>query len=248
VTTQAPQAQPQTKRLSAVEVIAATLAAVSAAVAASALGVEGTVVGAAVGSVVATLGSAFYAKSLTHTHHRLKDLRPRRTVPPVPWGPDAANQADAPLTTVAGDGPGEATTGPASRLPGTVYGRRQRRWPLMVGVAVAAFGLAIAVITGTELAIGKPLANLYGRHTGGGTSIGGLTGRAPAQTDTPGPTGGQPSSSGPGVDASQTPTASTSDGPPTASPSKPATSIPPSAIPPAQTLQPTPQPTLQPTP
>jgi hypothetical protein len=211
VNVQATPKQPPAKRLNVVEVAAGTLAAVSSAVAASALGVEGTLTGAAVGSVVATLATALYAKSLTGTRDRLKDLRPRRSARP-PRGPDATRSLGRSATTVAGSDTAVAA-GAAARLSGTVYGRRKRRWPVVAATAaaaVAAFGLAIALITGVELALGQPLANLYGQHTGGGTSIGTVSQPASSRNDIPVPASDQPSDEPSGTPASADPTESPS--------------------------------------
>jgi hypothetical protein len=249
VTAQTPPEQPPAKKLNAVEVVAGTLAAVSSAVAASALGVEGTLTGAAVGSVVATLGTALYAKSLRGTKNRLQDLRPRRSARP-PRGPDRTRQVGRSSAKVAGSDTA-VSAGAAARLTGTVYGRRKRRWPVVAATsaaAVAAFGLAIALITGVELALGQPLANLYGKHTDGGTTLSTVSRPAPVQDGTPVPTSDRPSDEPSGTPASPAPTQSTSGQPASASPAASSTAVPGNPPSAAATRPPIPQPTGRPVP
>jgi hypothetical protein len=186
------------------EIVAATLSAVSTAIAASFLGVTGTIAGAAVGSVLGTIATAFYTHSLTRGHERLRAW--------TPWA-GRATRDPAPPRTVAG----------------TLYGRRRRRrWPIAVATTAAAFALGIGAITMGELAFGHPLANLFGGHNAGTTSIGNLPGETattPAGTDqTPtGPTSSTDTSTAPEPTAttSEEPTGPTRSGEPNEAPTAP---------------------------
>jgi hypothetical protein len=77
---------------------------------------------------------------------------------------------------------------PTTPTTGTVYGRRKRpRWPLAVATTAAAFALAIGAITIAELAVGSPVANLYGGHATGTTTITTVSHTGPTET-APAPT------------------------------------------------------------
>src|SRR3954451_4903770 len=133
------------KPLNIVEIVAATLSAVSTAIAASFLGVTGTIAGAAVGSVLGTIATAVYSRSLHRGTEKWQERWRTFRVKP------------------------ERTSSPGT---GTVYGRRRRRrWPLAAATTAAAFALGIGAITIGELAFGHPVANLFGDHTTGTTSI-----------------------------------------------------------------------------
>jgi hypothetical protein len=204
---------PNTKKINLIEVVAASLAAVSAAVAASFLGVAGTITGAAVGSVIGTVGTTVYAHSLIRGRQRWSTLRPR-------------------LTARVGTGAGQPPTNQLTLARnGTVYGRRRRRrWPLAVASTAAAFILAIGAITVAELALGHPLANLFGGQAAGRTSIGNLPGRpAPRLPGTPTPTTTTTTTDAPTGSTPPTPPATTSAVP--ASPTPPSGTSTPSTSP-----------------
>jgi hypothetical protein len=169
--------------LSAIQVIAGSMAAVTSALAASYLGPGGTLVGAAGGSVIATVGGAVYAHYLDRTRHRLKSviLRPaangRRTAG-LPGGDPAAApeeavtevipavSADAPPTPVGGlDRDDNEADQP------TLAWLRARKLALGIS-AVVCFGVALVALTGVEAAIGKTISGILRGTDDNGTSVG----------------------------------------------------------------------------
>jgi hypothetical protein len=94
----------------------------------------------------------------------------------------------------------------------TANGRR--RWPLAVASTAAAVILAIGAITIAELALGHPLANLFGAHVPGRTSIGNVPGRPATTTPgTPAPTLVSPTGSASAVPSTTTSTEPASPAP-----------------------------------
>jgi len=147
---------PRRSDLSFSKVSAAALAAITAAVLGSTIGVAGTVIGAAVASVITTVSSALYQRSLERSREGVRLLaartiplprqRPQSDVPQpeVPQSPTAALEDVQPLAV-----PGPTT----ARL------RRTMRWTAMAAGSVAAFALAMMVITGFENATGQTLSD-----------------------------------------------------------------------------------------
>jgi hypothetical protein len=151
--------------LSVAKVSAAALAAITAAVLGSTIGVAGTVIGAAMASVITTVSSTLYQSSLERSRERVRLLAartmplPRQRAqrddpqpdvpqpdvpqPEVPQSPTAALEDVQPL----------AVPGPATARP-----RRTLRWTAMAAGSVAAFALAMTVITGFENAAGQTLS------------------------------------------------------------------------------------------
>ena len=141
--------------LSVAKVSAAALAAITAAVLGSTIGVAGTVIGAAMASVITTVSSTLYQSSLERSRERVRLLAartmplPRQRAEPdvpqpeVPQSPTAALEDVQPL----------AVPGPATARP-----RRTLRWTAMAAGSVAAFALAMTVITGFENAAGQTLS------------------------------------------------------------------------------------------
>ncbi|MGI8692422.1 MAG: hypothetical protein ACR2JK_05910 [Geodermatophilaceae bacterium] len=210
--------------LSLTQIAGGSLAAASGAGLASTLGVAGTLVGAVTISVVTAVGGAFYTQSLRRTRERVRA------------GTQAALRratATTPATTPAPVGPVRATR--------SVLQPRS----LAVGAA-AVFGLAIAGITGYELATGAPISG-----GSGGTTLGEVTGNGPAAADTPPaeripssdpdqPTDGT-SESAPATSVSPTsaPNASSTTAAPTTSPAEPTSLTEPTSEPSATSLSPT---------
>lgn len=220
--------------VSVVQVAGSALAAVTAAVVASSFGVAGTVIGAAVVSAVATAATSIYTSSLRRANDRLLTLqvlqgRVRRRPGP----------ADIAVGGATGEKPTAATAVvvPAAEPPADhrvpAIEARPRRGALLVAT-VAAFLLAMAVVTGVELVAGHPLSSLFGgEHARKGTSVGDVFGggRAPVHRPSPVPTPAQhPSPTGrpspspsptptPTPAASATPSGSPKASPPTPSPS-----------------------------
>jgi hypothetical protein len=134
-------------QISLSQVAASSAAAVSAAVLCSFFGVAGTVIGTAVASVLATVGSALYVHSLRRTKARLRRLH-------------QAGAASPPFSEVI-----KTARQQGRRMFGQVP------WRYAVAGAVAAFVVAIAVVTVIELGVGEPLAALFGvSHSGGRTT------------------------------------------------------------------------------
>ncbi len=235
--------------LSVAKVSAAALAAITAAVLGSTIGVAGTVIGAAMASVITTVSSTLYQSSLERSRERVRllaartmplprqraqrdDPQPDVPQPEVPQSPTAALEDVQPL----------AVPGPTTASP-----RRTLRWTAMAAGSVAAFALAMTVITGFENAAGQTLS-------GGNTStvsqaVGGEqwtpepapeapapdTSTAPSDaseptsspeaTSTSGPEGSYPSS-GARPSGTRAPTDARSTGTPTADKRPPAVPLP----------------------
>jgi hypothetical protein len=114
------------------KLLAGALAAVTAAVVASFFGAEGTLIGAALGSILVAPAEALYTRSLASAHTLTRRSLLRRV----------------------GQGAGEDAASKAH--PGPI------RWRRVAVAAVAAFGIAVGVITGTEAVAQQPLASLVG--------------------------------------------------------------------------------------
>jgi hypothetical protein len=142
--------QPPKADLSLNKVLAGAGAAATSAVLGSFFGAEGTVVGAAFGSVASTIATTLYQRSLDRTRDTLVAVvRVRRNA----GDPAArAGQADPEMTVrippVDADG---------SVAPVLDEQPPRRRWLLWAGLTVVAFALAMAVITGIELAKGSTI-------------------------------------------------------------------------------------------
>lgn len=147
--------EPQERlQISLSQVAASSAAAVSAAVLCSFFGVAGTVIGTAIASVLATVGSALYVHSLRRTKARLRRLH-------------QAGAAAPPFTEVI-----KTARQQGRRLMGQVS------WRFALAGAVAAFVIAIGIVTVIELGVGEPLAAVFGvSHSGGRTTtFGSITG------------------------------------------------------------------------
>lgn len=127
--------------LSATQLIASALAAITATVVGSLLGVTGTVIGAAVASVLTVTGNAVYGHSL------------RRTVPIL-------------RRSATYDSPPASRSGPEEVGP-----VRSPGWYRLAFGAVAIFAAVLAVVTGIELAAGRPLSDLVRGDHGSGTTL-----------------------------------------------------------------------------
>lgn len=164
------------------KLLAGALAAVTAAVVASFFGVGETLLGAALGSVLVTLGEPLYTRSLTSAHTLARRSLLRR----------------------ADQEPAASEDDPSRAHP------RPLRWRRVAVVTVAAFGIAVGVITGVEAVAQQPLASLVGSRPqqGASTSVGVVVAkadgsaspasRAPA-TSTTAPSGSAPTTTAPGA-------------------------------------------------
>lgn len=153
-------------------------------------------------------------------------------------GPAGPNGLTGPTGPDGLSGPPTGQNGAAGQgAVGALYGRPKRpRWRLAVASTLAAFLCAIAAITVAEMAMGQPLANLFGGHAPGTTTIGDLPRRArttpavtpaPVLTPTHGRTGGTgtPAATPTGTVAPATPAPRTDAGP-TGNATPPATTAP----------------------
>ena len=145
-----PEESSRKSDLSVTKVSAAALAAITAAVLGSTLGVAGTVMGAAVASIVTTVSTTLYQRSLERSREKVRLLTTRtmplprqHAEPDVPQSPTTELEEVQPLPV-----PGRDTSRP----------RRTVRWTALAAGSVAAFALAMAVITGFERATGQALS------------------------------------------------------------------------------------------
>lgn len=169
--------------------------AVLSAVIASLFGVKGTIVGVAIGSVAATMGSALLFQSIERTHDAVKQVVVR--VPDsttllrrlghtkaagITESEPAGGTAPAEVTATSAvqvDGPAHtATSGPVDQPTGQVPGPARPaprgvslRWPVVFGAVAGVFVLSLLLVTAVELIAGRPLADLFGGHGAGGTTV-----------------------------------------------------------------------------
>lgn len=145
---------PAAPDLTVTKVLAAAGAAATSAVLGSALGAAGTVAGAAIGAVATTVASVLYQRSLERTRTALGRMHPGATVP----GPRVSPEETTVLAPV-----------PSPR-------RRRRVRAVLLGVL--AFVLAMATITGVELARGSTVGG-----SDPGTSVGRVVGPPPVEPE-----------------------------------------------------------------
>jgi len=149
--------------LNLTQVAAAALAAITAAVLGSTIGVAGTVIGAALASIVTTVSSTMYRYSLERSRERVAQrLLTARTSPlPTRSGPVQSSTGQSSPVQSSTDDP-DVTQTMAIPAPAPARPHRILRWTAMAVGSVAAFVLAMSVITGFESATGQALS-------GGGT-------------------------------------------------------------------------------
>ncbi len=149
--------------ISLAQVAGSALAAVSAAVIASFLGVGGTVLGAALGSTVATIGGAVYAHTFRQAGQKLGETRVLTVVSRARLTHEPPGPGDVPLVEPGADGPATTTGGRSGPRLG---GRPPwMTWQALAAMAVAAFLVAMVVISAIELTIGRPISG------GSGTTV-----------------------------------------------------------------------------
>lgn len=164
------------------KLLAGALAAVTGAVVASFFGVEGTLIGAALGSILVTPAEAVYTRSLASANTLARSSLLRRV----------------------GTGPAASKDGASTARP------RPLRWRRVAAAAVAAFGIAVGVITGVEAVAQQPLASLVGSRPqrGASTSVGVVVAGAdrsappatrPPATSATSPSGSAPTTTAPGA-------------------------------------------------
>jgi hypothetical protein len=165
-------------RISLIQVVASALAAVTAAVAGSYLGVNGTVIGAAVASVLSVAGTAIYSHSLQRTGDRV------RSVVPVSarWIPERTAQ----LPPVSPPNDGTVVTDRTPRPPTSPPVRRVHPVARLAAASVLVFAAALGVLTGIELAAGRPVSDLVsGKAASGTTVFGSQVKNSPSTTPVP---------------------------------------------------------------
>lgn len=163
--------KPRPLGLSPAQVVGSALAAMSVAFFASVAGTTGTIIGAAVGSVIATVGAATYTWSLQRTSEAA-----RRTAELVRQRALAAGTLPRPAARRTGQPAVDEPAGdeqPDEDVP-------DRRWDLpwlkLALASVAVMVVGMAGITAVEAVTGKPIASLFGRDVGTGTTVGHLGG------------------------------------------------------------------------
>lgn len=193
--------------LSAVQVVASSLATVVGAVLASLLGVNGTIIGVAVVSASATTGAAVFQHAFRRTGEGIRSRVPvAMAVAPRTTREERARQrADAraafalPADGPAGDaaahlapgGPDDDHAGTDGESVATSPGRTARTpkgWKTYALTTGLVFALAMATVTAVELIAGKPVAAVVKNEPGKGTSLGGGSAGTPGPSTSPTPT------------------------------------------------------------
>ncbi len=192
--------------LSITHILASALAAVTATFAASYFGVSGTIIGAALASVVTVIGNTLYSHSIQRTRERVRSVVPLPTLGTV-------------SKAVADPSPGDTTAAspPSPRLA--------IPWQRVAVGAAGLFMIVAAIVTGVEIAAGRPLHSIVHDHSGSGTSLFGGSHKSPTTPTAPAPSQSSTSSS------STTPASTTPSDPSTTAPAT--TSAPPSSATPA---------------
>jgi hypothetical protein len=202
--TENPQSpQPESaSTLSITHILASALAAVTATFAASYFGVSGTIIGAALASVVTVVGNTLYSHSIRRTRERVRSVVPLTTLGMVSKAPDATMpDATMPDATMPDATTPDATTPDATTPDATPDATPAAKPPPRVAipwrrVALGAAGLFVivaAVVTGVEIAAGRPLTDVVHDQSGSGTSLFGGSQRSSTTPTTPAPS--QPSTS-----------------------------------------------------
>jgi len=230
--TENPQSpQPESvSALSITHILASALAAVTATFAASYFGVSGTIIGAALASVVTVIGNTLYSHSIQRTRQRVRSVVPLTTL-----GLRSMAVADAsPDDTTAASPP------PRLAIP----------WQRVAVGAAGLFLIVAGIVTGIEIAAGRPLHSIVHDHSGSGTSLFGGSHKSPTTPTTPAPSQSSTSSSSTTPasttpsDPSTTASSTTSAPPSSATPTTPA----PTATFPTPTTSPPPDGSPSPTP
>jgi hypothetical protein len=202
----------QPRPINVTKIVASAAGSVLAAVVLSKFGVAGTLTGAVLGSVVSTIGSQVNEHYIDRSSDRLR----RRIA-----GQGGTREiADAEPATPAG-------SAPEGQLPAWLGWTRWLSWKRVALLGAGGFLAAMLVITGLELAAGRPLADLVGGgHSGRSTTLGQVAGGRTTKATTPSTTV-----------ATQTTTAgeSSTTGSPTTTTTVPATTVAPAPGPATQT-------------
>jgi hypothetical protein len=197
------------------QILASAGGAVIAATIASLFGVKGTIVGVAIGSAAATFGTAVVAQSIERGHQAVKQVVVRvpesaallrRLGGTVATGVSESAQVSTSVPTEETTSIGaetqhdvavtEGTPDPVTALqpavvlpvdqPAIPPGRPH--WPVIAGTVAVVFVLSLMFVTAVELIAGKPLANLFGGHSGSGTTVQQIIESPPTTLPPPAPT------------------------------------------------------------
>jgi len=216
--------------LSPAQVAGSALAAMSGAFIVSWAGTAGTLIGAAVGSVIATVGAATYTWSLRRTSAAARRtaaaVRQRALVTgavPRSFGQGPLHEDGSSRRNELG---GEAQPPPPVDEPGAdgmepLPGRFDLPWVKVLIASLAVMVIGMAGVTAVEAVTGKPIASLFGRDVGTGTTVGHVVGGNGSSTK-PRRTPEQPT---------PTPQQSTPSPQPSSQPSNPAPSTTPDTTP-----------------
>jgi hypothetical protein len=138
----------------------------SSAAAESAL-VEGTTTSAASGDAVAPTAQVAPMAEAAQTEEVAQTTQMDQTAQ-LPLTAEVAEQA-------------QETAQPAVRVLGL-------RWPVVAGIVAAVFVASLLLVTAVELIAGRPLADLFNSHSGGGTSVEKIFQPSPTTVPLPAPT------------------------------------------------------------
>lgn len=139
-------ARPPSCNVSMTAVVAGAFAAVTSALIGSRLGTTGTIIGAALGSTIGAVATSLYTWSIQRTVHVIKNVTPKIR------GLTQTDAADDP------DQGGEGGQQEADATQGKRWLPRVRWILVSVAGAIAAFVVALALITGFENATGSSLS------------------------------------------------------------------------------------------
>jgi hypothetical protein len=158
----------QPRPINVTKIVASAVGSVLAAVVLSKFGVAGTLTGAILGSVVSTIGAQVNEHYIDRSSDRL-----RRRIAGQPGQGGTREIADAEPAAPAAP----AEPAPGRQLPAWLGWTRWLSWKRVALLGAGGFLAAMLVITGLELAAGRPLADLVGGgHSGRSTTIGQVTG------------------------------------------------------------------------
>jgi hypothetical protein len=178
--------------LSPAQVTGSALAAMSGAFFVSWAGTTGTLIGAAAGSVIATVGAATYTWSLRRTSAAVRRTAAQVRQAGLVTGAYPRTVSDGPLRDDEAQQPSASAEVPEERR------RFDLPWARVALVSLAVMVLGMAGITVVEAVTGSPIASVFGKDEGSGTTVGRVVGsdsgsskqeKAPAkQAPTPTPT------------------------------------------------------------
>jgi hypothetical protein len=184
--------------LSPTQVAGSALAAMSGAFFVSWAGTAGTLIGAAVGSVIATVGAATYTWSLRRTSEAAKRTaaavkqRAALTTGTLPRsvgeGPLREDGSSRSATPGGPDQPVSAVEEPDPSEAEPVPSRWDLPWGKVLLASLAVMIAGMAGVTAVEAVTGKPLAAIFGRDVGTGTTLQHVVGGGGTSPTTPDPT------------------------------------------------------------